>query len=1195
MNLRRLRAVCGLDLSHNSRRLVFWIWAALLILIAWGLSTGSVRIQSGDSSVGGTKAHITSEFAVAQLLAILTPLIYGFFIAVVAGMTIVQDSEYRVGELLHTTGLRPDEYVWGKFLGVFLSIIAVLIIHIGAMIFFNHMLPAGSAKEFRGEFHLGNYLRPALLFTLPTMIFMAGVAFAIGERTRRPILVYFLPVATFLFCIFFVWEWSPSWLDPSIDKALMILDPAGFRWLNERLLKVDRGVKFYNHASIPLDPIIIANRFLAIGLGLSAVAYTNMRFSRTARRAARGAERAWAKQGRDAAPSVAEASKPALAPLAALGMRTRIPGLLAGAWEVARIELIELRSSPGLYLFIPLLLLESIGPNLIAVGAFDTPILLTSGTYALRSMNPLTTLTCLLLMFYTVESLMRERNTRLAEISGATPVRSGSILIGKAVANSFVGVVIMLVTFLAGVGILIYQGRVGLELRPFLLLWGLLLIPTILLWTTFVMAVLAITRNRYTTYAIGLGVIIFTGYRQITGKINWLGNWPLWSAVQWSDISVLEKDRLALWLSRIMALGLAVLFTALTVRFYFRRDPDATRIVHRLRPGALFRSSLRLLPFAVVPLVAGVTLWAQVDRGYEGEGMKKLMKDYWRKNIATYQDWPLPDITAVDLDVELEPARRWFQSDGTYDLVNNRDKPLRQIPITANPRWESLTWTLDGKAYEPEKRSGLYVFTPKEPLAPGKSLKVGFRCAGYFPNGISKNGGSTMEFIQPSAVVLTSFGPGFVPSVGFTDSIGVDEDNKYDSKEYPDDYYKGQTESFIGSRAPFRTKIRITGPADFAYNSVGVQTQDEVKAGRRTTTWVSDHPVGFFNIVAGRWEVKKGQGTALYYNTKHQYNVKEIVEALDASRRYYSEWFMPFPWRELKISEFPALANYAQGFPTDITFSESIGFLTKSEPGADAAFLVTAHESAHQWWGNMVAPGKGPGGNLLSEGTSHFSTLLLFEQVKGLHGRIDFAKRIEDSYGKNRRSDSERPLVKIDGSRDGDQTVTYDKSGFVFWMLMNHMGREQTLKGIQAYFKQYHANVDHPVIQDFLAVMRPFAPDPVAFDAFTKQWFFEVVVPEYQLSKLNKTRDGQRWKATFTVTNAGTGRMPLELAAVKDERFQKDGKPKKEYRESRETVTLGAGESKDVTIYSDFDPEKIVVDPDAKVLQLRRKEAGKTF
>jgi hypothetical protein len=49
--------------------------------------------------------------------------------------------------------------------------------------------------------------------------------------------------------------------------------------------------------------------------------------------------------------------------------------------------------------------------------------------------------------------------------------------------------------------------------------------------------------------------------------------------------------------------------------------------------------------------------------------------------------------------------------------------------------------------------------------------------------------------------------------------------------------------------------------------------------------------------------------------------------------------------------------------------------------------------------------------------------------------------------------------------------------------------------------------------------------------------------------------------------------------------------PNPDYRDARATVTLGAGESKRVTIRCGFDPESIVIDPDVRVLQLQRKQA----
>jgi hypothetical protein len=226
-------------------------------------------------------------------------------------------------------------------------------------------------------------------------------------------------------------------------------------------------------------------------------------------------------------------------------------------------------------------------------------------------------------------------------------------------------------------------------------------------------------------------------------------------------------------------------------------------------------------------------------------------------------------------------------------------------------------------------------------------------------------------------------------------------------------------------------------------------------------------------VVAGRWDVRRGENTEIYYHPAHHYNIDEMSEALDAARRYYSQWFYPYPWQELKLSEFPALATYAQGFATNITFSEGIGFLTRSEPRTNLAFMVTAHEAAHQWWGNILMPGKGPGGNILSEGMAHFSTALLIEQVKGLRHRIEFCRRMEEDYGENRVVDSERPLVKIDGTRPGDRTVTYNKGGWVFWMLLNVMGRDACLAGLQDFIGHYSSDPDFPVLQDFVASMRP--------------------------------------------------------------------------------------------------------------------------
>jgi hypothetical protein len=572
--------------------------------------------------------------------------------------------------------------------------------------------------------------------------------------------------------------------------------------------------------------------------------------------------------------------------------------------------------------------------------------------------------------------------------------------------------------------------------------------------------------------------------------------------------------------------------------------------------------------------------------------MDKKGHDYWKQNLATWKDAPQPEIVDVVLDLKLDPEKSWLKSHGTFRLSNPHEYPLKRFALTGSPSWTEVSWTLDGAEFKPENRTCLYAFSLPAPIAPGGSVVVGFTFESRLPQGINKNGGGMGEFVLPAGVVLTSFSPSFVPIVGYDETVGIEEDkNEYEPRVYPDDFFVGRTEAAFGSGSAFTARVTISGPAAYRYNSVGILEKDEVKDGVRTVVWSTDRKVRFFNVVAGRWAVKQGNGTAIYYHPSHTYNVDDMAAALEGARTYYDRWFQPFPWKELKLSQFPGLATYAQGFPTNITFSEAIGFLTREEKTGNAAFAITAHEAAHQWWGNMVLPGKGPGGNLISEGMSHFSTILLIDQVKGLSPRIEFCKRIEERYGEFRQVDSEKAMVKIDGSKPGDTTVTYDKMGWVMWMLLQQMGRDEILRGLHDFQTAYGENPDHPVLQDLVSFLRPYAKDPDAYDAFVKQWFFEVAVPEYAIEGAAKKQDGTTWTATATVTNKGTGTMPLIVAATKRARFNDSGTPNEGYEDARETITLGKGESKTVTIRSNFEPESIVVDPDAQVLQLKRKNA----
>jgi hypothetical protein len=223
---------------------------------------------------------------------------------------------------------------------------------------------------------------------------------------------------------------------------------------------------------------------------------------------------------------------------------------------------------------------------------------------------------------------------------------------------------------------------------------------------------------------------------------------------------------------------------------------------------------------------------------------------------------------------------------------------------------------------------------------------------------------------------------------------------------------------------------------------------------------------------------------------------------------------------------------------------------------------------------------------------------------------MEFAKGIESRYGDRRRVDDERPMYDIDGKRASDETVMYDRGGWVFWMVYDYLGHDRALKGLQHFIRTWSESRDHPALQDYVAAMRPYAADPVAYDAFVKQWFEDRAMPEYKIEEAKKSKQGSDYDVTVTVQNVGTGRMPVEIAATSGERWVKAPEAARKpntplppeasrqdpsYHESRGAVVLGSGETKTLTIHCAFAPKQVVVDPDVRILQLRRKQAVATL
>lgn len=1221
----RLLVFPRLELATFWKRPINIILFVVFALMTFGFVAGGVQVKAGGADTGSAKIALNSAFNLAFCGMVLSSLILPFFVAVACGIPVLSDFDRKINRLVAATPISHVEYVFSRFIGA-LAVLAIilgawLVIEIGLYQFW----PIDEAERVRTAFALWNYIGPLMMFALPLVVFVGGISMLLGVSTRQPVLVFSLPVVILVSGIFFVWSFNPEWLPIWADRAMQAVDVTGFRWFTRTYVDEDRGVGFYNASSVSMDALFVVSRLAFIAAGLAAVWATGRQLARTEHDDLRvgnmhallaEAERtAVASSGIEHAAIAARGGNPEAIVSA--------PGFFVSTGHVLRNETRALLRSPGVWLFGPMILLQVWGSTSFRPGPFDTELLITTGTGAAGAFNTLTLLLCFLTLFYTVESLVREERCGLSAIFRAAPVPTGAVLAGKVLANAVMALVIIGCAVLAiGATLAIQAVKTGIpvpfEIPTLFLILGVLLAPTLIVWCAFTAFLYALLRNRFVVYGVALGAMIGTGFATQFGYMNWLTSWHMWNGVQWSELDRLGFMWQAMVVNRLTVLALAGFFIVATLSMWPRRMPDLRAIADRMTPSAFLRAALRPILAAIPVVVLGTYAGLAVRNGFQGSPQRDAQNAYWKRNSKTWEDIPVPALDKVDGEVKLFPETRSLEVAATYVLRNPHMTSMAEVPISVGSHFETSGWTVNGVATDPakkdqplpciENRSNLFVIRPAQPLGRNETVEVTFRLSGSFPKGWTRSGSGSGEFVLPSGVVLTSFSPSFLPVVGFIEGVGIDDRNTRDAREYPLDHWKTRVDPGFGPAWATQVRLAVEGPADWAINVVGVEKESTVTGDRRRTVWETEHPVRFFNIVGGPLEARNGEATTVYYSARTPHNVDTMVKALDAARRSYGAWYGPYPWENLRVTQFPGLAGYAQGFPGNISFSEGIGYMSRplatgvedkgEETGElDVAFYIVAHESGHQWWGNIVMPGKGPGGNIISEGLSEFSAIMLVHHELGEEQGKTLRRRWEKAYTEGRSADNERSINRIDGSRPGDQVVTYQRAGFVFWMLRDLMGEDAMLAGMREFVARWRNGVetpdglDFPLIEDFVESLRPHAPDAVAFDLFVQDWIFGTVLPELTIEDAIVTGTDDACTTTAKLVNSARGTVDVTVRVVGAKPEGDDATAPFE----DVVVRVAPDASAAITVQSAFRPVKLVVDPKVRLLFAGRKRCEKSL
>ncbi len=188
------------------------------------------------------------------------------------------------------------------------------------------------------------------------------------------------------------------------------------------------------------------------------------------------------------------------------------------------------------------------------------------------------------------------------------------------------------------------------------------------------------------------------------------------------------------------------------------------------------------------------------------------------------------------------------------------------------------------------------------------------------------------------------------------------------------------------------------------------------------------------------------------------------------------------------------------------------------------------HEIAHQWWGGRIA-WKTYRDVWLTEGLTHFSVLYFLKQQLSPREFSRVLKRVRRwvyRHGDTGPIIYGTRLHMLEERYEAYQSIVYNKTALVFFMLMDMMGEKEFLKRLRSTLKKF----DYQGVSSEQFI-RQFSGNNNRIKNFFKFWIYNRTLPtvELSLAENDKAYDKKKFKTiVLKVTQQGTpGIFPLQL------------------------------------------------------------------
>lgn len=276
-------------------------------------------------------------------------------------------------------------------------------------------------------------------------------------------------------------------------------------------------------------------------------------------------------------------------------------------------------------------------------------------------------------------------------------------------------------------------------------------------------------------------------------------------------------------------------------------------------------------------------------------------------------------------------------------------------------------------------------------------------------------------------------------------------------------------------------------------------------------------------------------------------NAQAVAETAARAIDFYSRRFDSFPYGTLELTQMPG--PLSQGWP-GLIFLSSFAFLTREERAGlhlDPAEIIlsqqiTAHETAHQWWGDLVF-WRGYRDQWIFEGLANYCSLLLLQSENPAAFKIVMQKYREGLLQKNKNGallKDAGPVtlgVRLSSSEfpDGYDAISYGRGTWLFHMLREMLNNsepgtktapdqpesEPFIRALRRLRERYsgRAITTREMLQVFAEDLPPSLryEGRKSLDWFYESWVNGTALPHIQLQGVKLTNKGNTLAVSGTV------------------------------------------------------------------------------